>query len=199
MFARGLRTSSRNQPSLTLVRYSPRVIPRSRRKLRVSARLDEPSKIRELVEIWRVCDAFAENRRRALGGAFSLHPCFPGNHGNRTETTDDSEDYMKSDEIIASRTFKGFRQGVALELTVLIGRPLRAVAPDTYFWCPYEITGDTAEQGARQARGVDALQALQLALRMLEVDLTALREECDGQLWWDLAPRLGLGLSAPEH
>lgn len=105
---------------------------------------------------------------------------------------------MNSQEIIASRAFRGVRNGVEVEFTAVVGMPRQAAAPDMYFSCPYEIVDAAEDPPVRQGRGIDALQALQLALRMLEVDLVALKEDCDGQLSWSLAPSMGLGLAWPD-
>lgn len=104
---------------------------------------------------------------------------------------------MNSDEVIASRTFRGIRDETEFTLTAQLGRPKPASPPDSYYACSYQIIGPDADLSPKEARGADALQALQLAMRMLEVDLVELRKDCNGQLWWDLAPRMGLDLAWP--
>ncbi len=107
---------------------------------------------------------------------------------------------MELGEIIASRVYMGIRDGVELELTALVGKPQAAEPPSTYFMCPYQIIGEVDTLGVKHGRGEDALQALQLALKMLEVDVVALkRNDFKGQLWWEIAPKMGLGLEWPEE
>ena len=104
---------------------------------------------------------------------------------------------MNLDQAIASRTFRGMRGGNEFTISAYLGKPERASPPDSYYSCPYQITGPYQSIPLKEARGADALQALQLAMKMLEIDLVELREECDGNLWWELAPRMGLDLAWP--
>ena len=80
--------------------------------------------------------------------------------------------------IIATREFQT-DQG---KITVLIGLPQKFPEEEDYF-CPYQIVG-TGSGRVRRAGGVDAVQALQGALRMIGTDIYTSAEAQQGQLSW---------------
>jgi hypothetical protein len=91
--------------------------------------------------------------------------------------------------VVASRTFALNGEE---KVTVLIGKPEKFPDEDDYF-CPYQIVGVGSER-VRHAAGVDAVQALQLAMQMIGADLSASKQS--GKLTW-----LGddeLGFSTPD-
>src|SRR4026208_821544 len=57
-------------------------------------------------------------------------------------------------------------------------------APYGDYYCPYQIVGVGSEK-VRWAGGVDAIQALELALHILPTELDALREQHPGLGWVD--------------
>lgn len=74
-----------------------------------------------------------------------------------------------------------------LDVRVRLGTPRPfADAPYGDYYCPYQIVG-VGNQKVRYAGGVDAIQALELALHIVPTELDALREECPGLGWVDAA------------
>jgi|SRR5215472_1029963 len=69
-------------------------------------------------------------------------------------------------------------------VTVRIGRPqMFSEPPDDYF-VPYQIAGAGSEK-VRYGAGVDAVQALQLVMKMIGADLEALNREYAGAIRWE--------------
>lgn len=66
--------------------------------------------------------------------------------------------------------------------TVTIGKPEKFPDADDYY-CPYQITG-IKRSNVRYAGGVDAVQALELALKMIGVDLYTSDEARADALSW---------------
>jgi hypothetical protein len=67
-----------------------------------------------------------------------------------------------------------------LDVRVRLGTPRPLTdAPYGDYYCPYQIVG-VGNEKVRYAGGVDAIQALELALHILPTELDALREECQG-------------------
>lgn len=99
-------------------------------------------------------------------------------------------------EVIATRglLLQRGRESPA-EVLVLLGKPQKL--PDhTDYFCPYQIRGAGSER-VKYACGVDAFQALQLALSTLAVELEVLNKELGGLLRWDGDESGGLGFPAP--
>ena len=67
-------------------------------------------------------------------------------------------------------------------IVVRIGKPQRFPEDEDWF-CPFEIVGQS-ERISHYAAGVDAVQALQLAMRMIEIDLATLNQRFSGRLRW---------------
>jgi hypothetical protein len=93
--------------------------------------------------------------------------------------------------VIATRTLTVLSEpGSAVE--VLLGKP----EPDAKdFYCPYQIKGAGTEK-VRCVYGVDAFQALQLALSTLRVELEALNNDLGGTLRWECDDKGELGFPA---
>lgn len=83
--------------------------------------------------------------------------------------------------VIATRTF--YLAGeTTREIQVWIGKPCSFPdGRDSY--CPYQIRG-LGDAKVRYAAGIDAVQALQLAMLMIASDLGSLNESCGGMLRW---------------
>jgi hypothetical protein len=95
--------------------------------------------------------------------------------------------------VIAIREFYLLGGGV---VTVVIGKPEKFPNADEYF-CPYQITG-IKRSNIRYAGGVDAVQALVLALKMVGADLYSSDEAQSGALTWNGSVEKGdLGFPQP--
>ena len=87
---------------------------------------------------------------------------------------------------IATRALK-LRSGV--NVIVSIGRPEKF--PDSVdYYCPYQIRG-IGDEHVRYARGVDGVQALELALKKIGADLYTSREAQSKELIWNGGENLG--------
>lgn len=98
-------------------------------------------------------------------------------------------------EVIATRVYEIERpDGGVAEVTLSLGRP-RPVPDEEDWFCPYRFAG---EGGARIscAFGVDALQALVLALNMIAIELHASEEAKAGRMTW--LGQSDLGLPFPD-
>ena len=77
-------------------------------------------------------------------------------------------------EIIAERRVYLQAQGVERrEIIVRVGKPRPFPHPPEDYYVPYELVG-IKRDGLRYAAGVDAVQALQLVMRMIGDDLHAI-------------------------
>jgi hypothetical protein len=85
------------------------------------------------------------------------------------------------DEVIAMRELTMADDNTpSAAIAVLLGKPQRL--PDSPgYYCPYQI------------KGVDAFQALQLALRTIAVELEVLNKDRGGSLRWECDDKGGLG------
>jgi hypothetical protein len=82
------------------------------------------------------------------------------------------------------------------QVTVVIGKPEKFPDGEDYY-CPYQIVG-TGDGQVRYAGGIDAVQALQLALQMIGVDLRTSQDARSGKLSWDAGSRGDLGFPVPN-
>jgi hypothetical protein len=81
-----------------------------------------------------------------------------------------------------------------LDVRIRIGTPCPFPDdPQSNYYCPYQIDG-LGNAKVRYAGGVDALQALELALHILPTELGALRQHYPG-LGWEDAPEGEYGFS----
>ena|SRR5579863_8530540 len=101
-------------------------------------------------------------------------------------------------EIIASRRFTLLRKGKEpVEVIVLMGKPEKF--PDhTDYYCPYQIKG-IGRQKAMAVGGIDAFQAMQLALSTIGVELEVISKDSGGQLVWDAGDKGDLGFLVPDE
>ena len=89
------------------------------------------------------------------------------------------------DEIIATRMLHVLDdQGNKRPVSVFIGKPEPADDSSGYT-CPYQVIG-IGSQKTHLARGTDAIQALQSAIRLTGASLHYLNNELGGKLTWKL-------------
>jgi len=95
-------------------------------------------------------------------------------------------------EVIAVREFKLVRNQLPpAQVKVLMGKPQHF--PDhSDFYCPYQITG-LGDKKVRAAGGVDAFQAIMLALSAIGVELETTSRDSGGELVWDAGERNDFG------
>jgi hypothetical protein len=95
-------------------------------------------------------------------------------------------------EVIATRELTiAEDNSPSAEVVVLLGKPQKL--PDfADYYCPYQIKG-AGTQKVRSIWGVDAFQALQLALRTIAVELEVLNKDLGGKLRWECDDKGGLG------
>lgn len=95
-------------------------------------------------------------------------------------------------EIIAIREF-GAIDGSALtqKVRVLIGKPEQFPEGPGYY-CPFQISGAGSED-IKYAVGIDAVQALQLAMVMIGATLDFRNQELGGILQWEGSSKGDLG------
>lgn len=62
------------------------------------------------------------------------------------------------------------------------------------YYCPYQIAG-VGSGKVKYAAGIDAFQAIQLAMQRIGTDLSVLNRECGGKLRWEGDEDGGLGFS----
>jgi len=87
-------------------------------------------------------------------------------------------------EVIAERKLRlAQRDGRVTTITVKLGKPLE-FPDETGFYAPFQIIGVGSEK-AKYAGGVDGIQALQLAMKMIGAYLNAIREEQAAELTWE--------------
>lgn len=85
-------------------------------------------------------------------------------------------------------------------IRVLLGRPRVALGSsnESLVLCPYQILG-IGDEGVRCAGGVDAVQALQLAMEMIGSELYfKLNRQHDGKLRWEAGKEGDLGFPVPR-
>ena len=87
-------------------------------------------------------------------------------------------------ETIASRELSLLNStGSPSEVRVLLGKPKHLPDRDD-FYCPYQIKGAGTET-VRFTCGIDAFQALLLAIRSLAGDIEVLNQALEGNLRWE--------------
>ncbi len=99
-------------------------------------------------------------------------------------------------EVIANREFTFIRNGQEpVQVELLMGRPEKF--PDhTDYYCPYQIKG-LRQENAVAIGGVDAFQAMQLALNTIGVELEVRAKESGGELCWGAGGNGYLGFPDP--
>jgi len=83
--------------------------------------------------------------------------------------------------LIATRTLT---LGANKKVTIRIGKPQRVKDEPHSYFCAYQIRG-VGNDRMRRAGGVDAVQALQLVLEKIGIELHALRKSAGEPLQWD--------------
>lgn len=99
-------------------------------------------------------------------------------------------------EVIAERRLEWAGGGPEDGVVVRIGRPVPDPEPGSDWLCPVQIVGMHGD-AVRAAHGVDAVQALVLALWMIDVDLRALQKDAGRALLWLEQDDLGFLLRPP--
>ncbi len=85
-------------------------------------------------------------------------------------------------EIIASRNLEARNADGGKEVIVVIGKP--TIYPDSGdYFTPYQIIGVDSEK-IGYSYGIDAVQSLQLAMKMIGYDLVAINESLGKTLTW---------------
>lgn len=85
-------------------------------------------------------------------------------------------------------------------IRVLLGKPQEApeASSGDFMLCPYQILG-IGDEKVRVGGGVDAMQALQLAMEMIGAELYfKLNRQQDGKLRWDAGKGKDLGFPVPS-
>ncbi|MGO9588615.1 MAG: DUF6968 family protein [Candidatus Acidiferrales bacterium] len=87
-------------------------------------------------------------------------------------------------EVIASRKLTLVREEHrSVDVVVLMGKPEKF--PDhTDYYCPYQIRG-LGRDKVMAVGGVDAFQAMQLALGTIRVELEVIEKHSGGRLTWE--------------
>lgn len=99
-------------------------------------------------------------------------------------------------ELIARREFSviGSPEG-SVGVTVLMGKP-KKLPDSTDYYCPFQITGMGSDK-VRCAYGIDAFQAIQLAMTVIGAYLNSLNESEGSRLRWEGDENGGLGFPLP--
>jgi hypothetical protein len=84
--------------------------------------------------------------------------------------------------VLAERTLELDASGSPTSVRVLIGSPKKIPGSSEYF-CPYQITG-LGDETIRYTEGVDAAQAIYLAMEAIGTSLHSSREARAGRLTW---------------
>ena len=94
-------------------------------------------------------------------------------------------------DVIAVRRF--YWEGDAeRQVVVSMGRPQQASA-EGEFYCPFQITGIDDDERVEAIFGVDAFQAIELALRFIGSKLTFLNSQSASRLRWEFGEKGDLG------
>jgi len=88
----------------------------------------------------------------------------------------------KLTDVIATRKLY-FLDDQKKEIAVLIGRPQRQPDSSDYY-CSFQVLG-LGDEKARRAIGIDEVQALQLAMKMIGAYLDRLNKDSGGKLKWE--------------
>lgn len=93
-------------------------------------------------------------------------------------------------DVIAVRKFN-LQKDKKKEIYVVIGKP-QQFSDSTDYYCPFQIKGIGSEK-IKFAGGVDAVQAIQLVIKMIGIDLHVLNQTLGGTLRWDASDNDDLG------
>jgi len=98
-------------------------------------------------------------------------------------------------EVIAERRLSmTSRDGQQVAITVKLGKPVEFPEGSGYY-APFQITGIGSEK-IKYAGGVDAIQAIQLAMKMVAATLNALQDQQAVELSWEAGDEGDLGFSS---
>ena len=102
-------------------------------------------------------------------------------------------------EVIAARILHLEEEAAGSEsaITVQIGRPQCFPEPPDDYFVPYQILG-IGDERVGYVAGIDAVQALQLVMRVNGAELTALSRESAGDISWE-AGQTAHDLGFPEY
>lgn len=103
---------------------------------------------------------------------------------------------MKLDKIETIVATRNLMLAGSRRIIIFLGKPEKFPDSDDYY-CPYQIIGLGAEK-VRYAGGIDAVQALQLALNMIGADLYTSAESKNGELSWEGGKKGELGFPVPD-
>jgi hypothetical protein len=92
-------------------------------------------------------------------------------------------------KVLAERILELDAAGDRRKVRVLLGQP-RTMPGSHDFFCPYQVVG-LGDEVVRYAGGVDAAQAIYLAMEAVGTALAATREALSGALTWYGEPALG--------
>jgi len=100
-------------------------------------------------------------------------------------------------EIVAER-YLHLEDQADSSVRVILGKPRTdPIAPSDHVLCPYQILG-IGDEKVRSASGVDAFQALQLAMEMIGAELYfKLNRQYGGKLRWEGGREGDLGFPVP--
>jgi hypothetical protein len=87
-------------------------------------------------------------------------------------------------EVIAVRRF-WWEHDSSRQLLVSIGKPTQSPEGEGEFYCPIQTSGFGDDEGLEAIFGVDAFQALELAIRYVGWRVFAIDHESGGRLRWD--------------
>jgi len=96
-------------------------------------------------------------------------------------------------DIIATREFQV--EGNDKVIKVLIGKPRKTKSGEDYY-CPYQIVG-TGKEEVKRTFGVDAIQSLQLVMKMVGAEIYTSSEAKNGILKWDGGEKGDFGFPVP--
>ena len=93
-------------------------------------------------------------------------------------------------ELIAERRFK-VESKPSIEIIVAIGKPKPFLDSDDYY-VPYQIKG-IGDEHIKFAGGIDAIQCLQLVMKIIGSELWGINESREDKIIWDGDENGGLG------
>jgi hypothetical protein len=97
-------------------------------------------------------------------------------------------------EIIATRRFILAREGhQQVDVIVSMGKP-EQFPDNTDYYCPYQIRSFNGDK-VMAIGGVDAFQAMQLALATIRVELEVIERDSGGRLAWEGGAEGDLGFA----
>ncbi|WP_017852076.1 DUF6968 family protein [Leptospira interrogans serovar Szwajizak] len=93
------------------------------------------------------------------------------------------EKQFKLGTVIAERELFFQSKSKKQKIIVKIGKPKYLQKPDDCWYCPIQITGIESKK-IRAAYGEDSIQSLQLAIKMIIIDLSHFQKTQSGKFIW---------------